>query len=147
MIVELWSNERKREARQPPLCATSDLQKSRHLQTNRVTEWNLQDLFFSKICQNGRRRRREVPRSISFDETNRMVSVWGRTRKLICFLWFVEVPEFAKKTSPHWATHGHNKRKLKSPHLQKSLPIDQHLTKQNKTKVALGAKEVAPRLF
>ena len=34
----------------------------------------------SKIGQNGRPGRREPPRSISFDETNRIKSVWGQCR-------------------------------------------------------------------
>jgi len=40
-------------------------------------------VFFQKIGQNGRPGERKPPRSTSFDETSRMVSVWGRTQKLI----------------------------------------------------------------
>ena len=42
-----------------------------------------QRCFFQKIGQNGRPGGREPPRSTSFHETSRMVSVWGRRRKII----------------------------------------------------------------
>ena len=56
---------------------------------------------FSKICQKGCPGRREPPWSISFDETNRMASVWGRERKVcffggwtnICTIWLKITPK------------------------------------------------------
>ena len=47
-------------------------------------------VFFQKIGQKGRPGGREPLWSISFDETSRMVSVWGRTEK-ITFVIFVIV--------------------------------------------------------
>ena len=40
-------------------------------------------VFSQKLAQNGRAGRWEAPRSTSFDETNRMVSVWGWAEKKI----------------------------------------------------------------
>ena len=49
---------------------------------------------FQKIGQNGRPGRREPPRSISFDETSRMVSVWCRRRKVsFCVFYIVVLPD------------------------------------------------------
>ena len=50
----------------------------------------LVDLFhFSKIGQNGRPGGQEPPQSTSFDETKRMVWVWGRRRKVIFVLFTI----------------------------------------------------------
>ena len=46
-------------------------------------------VFFQKIGQNGRPGGREPPRSTSFDETSRIKSVWGRTRKNVFEFFFV----------------------------------------------------------
>ena len=52
---------------------------------------NFRGVFFSKIGQNGRPGRREPPRSISFDETSRMVPVWGRRQKVIFAVFCIVV--------------------------------------------------------
>ena len=53
---------------------------------------------FQKIRQNGCPGRWEASRSISFDETSRIKSVWGRRRK-VTFLCFLSSPR-AGKTTP-----------------------------------------------
>ena len=65
-------------------------------------------LIFEKIGQNGRPGRQEAPRRISFDETSRMVSVWGRTRKNI-FTDFCDLQKSrvnCKKVASRSVTHG-----------------------------------------
>ena len=61
---------------------TSALQKSRHLQKGVVFLLYF-GVVFQKIGQNGRPGGREPPRSISFDETSPIKSVWGRGQKSI----------------------------------------------------------------
>ena len=72
-------------------------------------------MLFQKIGQNGRPGGREPPRSISFDETSRMVLVWGRTGKLI-FCDFCDLQK-SRHLQKSRVTERHNRgtqRKLKS---------------------------------
>ena len=77
-------------------------------------------MVFQKICQNGRPGGREPPRSTSFEQTSRMVSVWGRTPK-ISFCDFCDLQK-SRHLQKSRVTERHNrgtKRKLKSHQAQK----------------------------
>ena len=71
-------------------------------------------VIFQKIGQKGRPGRQEPPRSISFDETSRMVSVWGRRRKVI--FWFL----FDLDKSLHDLVENYAKFARKTRHRQRA---------------------------
>ena len=66
----------------------------------------------TKIGQNGRPGRREPPESISFVETSRMISVWGRRRKV--FFWLLDATRGGQRSNFSRVPR-HRKARLEGP--------------------------------